>query len=397
LTPTPPANAFVPERSLGTKQERCPLDVFFCDRCAHLQLLDVVDPEILFRDYVYVSGTSPVFVEHFRKYAESVQKDYRIRVPGRVLEIGSNDGTLLRFFKDAGFDILGIDPARNIAEQATQAGIPTLPEFFTLEMARRLRAEKGAMSVILANNVFAHIDDLTEVVRGVRELLDPREGVYVFEVSYLADVIQSNLFDTIYHEHLCYHSLGPLIGFFERNGMQVIDSIRVSSHGGSLRVVAQVAGGRHSVSPRVAAMLTAEKAAGLYDLETFKRFDRSIRAIGQELRSLLVSIKKEGRMIAGFGAPAKATTLMYHFQIGPDLVDFIVDDSPLKQGLYSPGQHIPVVSSKAIEERNPDYLVVLAWNFADSIIAKNQSFLERGGQFVVPFPQIRVVSKEVSA
>ncbi len=391
LAPTPPANAFVPEKKLGERQTAFPLDVFFCDACAHLQLLDVVDPAILFRDYVYVSGTSPVFVEHFRAYAQTLIERYALRPGDRVFEIGSNDGTLLRFFKDAGLNVRGVDPAIAIAQAATQNGIPTLGEFFSLPLAKRLKAESGTAKVIVANNVFAHIDDLSEVVRGVKELLDPRTGVFVFEVSYLLDVIEKTLFDTIYHEHLCYHSLAPLIGFFERHGMEVIDADRVTSHGGSLRVTVQMKGATHLVSPKVAELLAVEKRAGLQELATFRKFDEDIRALGQELSRLLHGYKKEGRRIGGFGAPAKATTLMHHFGIGPEVIEFIVDDSPLKQGLYSPGLHVPVVPSSAIAERKPDFLVILAWNFADSIIAKNQAFSQRGGRFVVPVPQVRVI------
>ena len=390
LEPTPPANAFVPESGLGIEQERFPLDLFLCANCGHVQMLDVVDPRLLFENYVYVSGTSPVFVRHFEEYAKAVTERFRPPADGLVVDIGSNDGTLLGMFKGRGHRVLGIDPAREIARAATAAGIETVEGFFTPDVAGEIRDQRGAAAVITANNVFAHIDDLTGVVRGVRHLLAD-DGVFVFEVSYLLDVFEKTLFDTIYHEHLAYHAVAPLIPFFAANGMQLIEAFRVDSHGGSLRGVAQVAGGPHEVGASVGEAVEREAELGLQTAEAFHAFAGRIEALKTELGGLLRRLKADGRSIAGFGAPAKATTLMYHFGIGPDVIDFIVDDSPLKQGLYTPGMHVPVVSSAAIEDRRPDYLVLLAWNFARPIIEKNAAFREAGGRFIIPLPQVELV------
>ena len=389
LAPTPPANAFVPADERGRPQERFPLDVFFCEDCAHVQLLDVVDPRLLFENYVYVSGTSPVFVKHFEDYARDVRTRFAPAPGSLVVDIGSNDGTLLRFFKDAGHAVLGIDPAKKIAEEATRAGIPTRAAFFTPAMAQALRAELGPASVITANNVFAHIDDLRGVVEGVRTLLAPG-GVYVFEVSYLVDVFQHTLFDTIYHEHVAYHSVKPLVRFFRENGMELVEALRVPSHGGSLRGIAQLAGGPHPVGASVAAALRNEEQLGLDRPETFVQFGRNIEGLKQDLGRLLRDLKKQGKRIAAFGAPAKATTLMFHFEIGPDLVDFIADDSPLKQGLFSPGYHIPVLPAAALYEQKPDYVVILAWNFAGPIMKKHEAYRAAGGHFIVPIPTLAV-------
>ncbi|MEE9275732.1 MAG: class I SAM-dependent methyltransferase [bacterium] len=390
LAPTPPANAFVTEAQRGEAQERFPLDLHLCRDCGHLQLLDVLDPGALFENYLYVSGTSPVFVDHFRRYAEEAIARYGLRPGDLVLEIGSNDGTFLRFFQEAGMRTLGVDPAREIAGRASAAGIETIPEFFTPELAARLRAERGEAALVAANNVFAHADDLAGIARGVRGLLAP-EGVFVFEVSYLADVYEHLLFDTIYHEHLAYHAVGPLRPFFERNGLALFGAERVDAHGGSLRGAAQLAGGPRAEAPSVGEMIAHEGALGLDRPETFHEFAERIDRRREELGALLRRLKEEGKMIAGFGAPAKATTLMHHFGLGPEALDFIVDDSPLKQGLYTPGRHIPVLPSSAISERRPDYLLVLAWNFAESIIARHKSFCEAGGRFIVPLPELRVV------
>ena len=247
-----------------------------------------------------------------------------------------------------------------------------------------------AAAVVTANNVFAHIDDLAGVVAGVRALLDAG-GVFVFEVSYLADVLEKTLFDTIYHEHLSYHAVAPLVSFFSHHGMELIAAERVDTHGGSLRGVAQLASGAGEVAESVTACLELEERLGLGRAETFHDFAERIDTLKISLRDLLSGLKAEGQSIAGYGAPAKATTLMYHFGLGPDIIDFIVDDSPLKQGLYSPGLHVPVLPSGAIAEHRPDYLLILAWNFAQPIMANNSAFHEAGGRFIIPVPELEVV------
>jgi SAM-dependent methyltransferase len=390
LAPTPPANAFVSKEELGREQERFPLDLFFCEDCFHLQLSDVVDPRLLFENYVYVSGTSPVFVKHFEDYADEVMRLFSPQAEGLAVDIGSNDGTLLAAFKKRGLKVQGIDPAKEIARRASEAGIPTIAGFFTPDLAKEIKAKQGPAAVVTANNVFAHIDDLKGVVDGVRELLSS-EGVFVFEVSYLVDVFEKTLFDTIYHEHLAYHSVKPLIQFLAANGLELIEALRVDSHGGSLRGVAQLKSGPRPIGTSVSEAVAIEEKLGLDKPETFRAFAARIDGLKQELGGLLRKLKAEGKKIAAFGAPAKATTLMYHFAIGPELIDFIIDDSPLKQGLYSPGMHIPVLSSAAIAEKKPDYLVVLAWNFAPSIVAKNAAFREAGGRFIIPLPTIEVI------
>src|SRR3989338_7586811 len=271
LGATPLANDFVGAADLGKPQERFPLDVHLCGDCGHVQLLDIVDPELLFRNYVYVSATSPVFVEHFRRYAEAMLKYTGMPKGSLVVEIGSNDGTLLRFFKDAGMQVLGIDPARRIAEEATKSGIETLPEFFDLALTRQLRSQGKGAALVTANNVFAHADDLHAIVEGVAHLLAP-DGLFVFEVSYLLDVFEKTLFDMIYHEHLSYHTVKPLAGLFARHGMELIDAVRVDSHGGSLRGIAEREGGRWPVQPSVRDLISLEARLGLHGAEAYRKF-----------------------------------------------------------------------------------------------------------------------------
>jgi SAM-dependent methyltransferase len=389
LTPTPPANAFVAGDQLDQVQPVYPLDLFFCEGCSHLQLLDVVDPAELFRNYVYVSGTSASFVKHFENYAQFSVDRFALSESNLVVDIGSNDGTLLKKFEQKGVNVLGIDPAHAIAEAATKDGIETWPEFFDQKVADRIRKEKGPASLITANNVFAHADDLSGITDSIRSLLTP-EGVFMFEVSYLGDVFEKTLFDTIYHEHVAYHSVIPLVNFFSAKGMDFFAAKRIDSHGGSLRGMVQLSGGPHKVDGSITELVDYEKQLKLDKPITWTGYAQKIDALRDELVDLVTGLKNSGKKIAGFGAPAKATTLMYHFDIGPDIIDFIADDSPLKQGLYSPGLHIPVLAGDAIYETQPDYLVLLAWNFAPQIMANHQEYLDGGGHFIVPLPNVRI-------
>jgi SAM-dependent methyltransferase len=392
LGATPPANEFVPAAQRAAPQDRFPLVVFLCERCGHAQLRHVVNPERLFRNYVYVSSTSPVFVEHFRRYAQAMLELAAPAAGAQVVEIGSNDGVLLRHFQQAGLRVLGIDPARAIAAEATRQGIPTLPEFMTPALATRLRSEGWRPAIIAANNVFAHADDLHGIVEAVGTLLAP-DGLFVFEVSYLLDVFEKTLFDTIYHEHLSYHTVRPLEGLFARHGMALVDVQRVDSHGGSLRVVVARTGSRWTRRDAVEQIIKGEVARGLFDPAAFARFAANIQARKTELLRVLTQLRAQGKRILGFGAPAKATTLMYHFGIGPESLAAIIDDSPWKQGLLSPGLHIPIVPPSALYDAatRPDAALILAWNFAEPIIAKHQRFRDEGGRFIVPLPEVRVV------
>jgi SAM-dependent methyltransferase len=389
LTPTPPANALVPASALEERQDTYPLDVHLCGDCGHLQLLDVIDARVLFENYLYVSGTSSIMVAHLRDYAARVIERLSLKPGDLVVEIGSNDGTLLGFFQRAGMRVLGVDPAREIAMQATESGIETLADFFTPALAARIRESHGPATAICANNVFAHIDDLKGVIRGVRNLLAP-DGLFIFEVSYLLDVYEKRLFDTIYHEHLDYHRVEPLRRFFRENGMAFVDAQRVSMQGGSLRGFAKVANGSGEVGAAVDELQALERAAGLANPETFRRFAAQIDRRRVELTALLKCLKADGKTVAGYGAAAKSTTLMNQFGLGRDFIEFIVDDNPLKQGLYSPGLHVPVLPANALYERRPDYVVVLAWNFAEEIIAAHVAFTQAGGRFVIPLPDLTI-------
>ena len=390
LARTPLANAVVGEKDVGKAQPLYPLDVYLCGNCGHVQLADVVDPKILYEHYVYVSGTSPVFVQHFQAYFDYLTRTFSPPGDGLVVEIGSNDGTFLKFFKQSGRRVLGVDPAQEIGEASRKAGIPTLSEFFTPAVAQKILREEGPASIVIANNCIAHIDDLGAVVDGVAQLLAP-DGLFAFEVAYLVDLLEKGLFDTIYHEHLDYHSVEPLALFFERHGLELIHAQRVETHGGSLRGIVQRKGAGREVDASVRSLVALEQGLKIKDVATYRAFSGRIGKLGNELVGTLRRLAGEGKRIAGFGAPAKTTTLMYQLGIEPGMIDFIVDDSPLKQGKFTPGMHIPILPASALYDRKPDYVVVLAWNFASSIVAKHARFRDAGGKFIVPLPSLEVI------
>lgn len=389
LVPTPPADAYVPASRVGERQERFPLDLYLCRTCGHAQLLDVVDPAVLFRDYIYVTTSSPGLVEHFRQYAESLER-FAGPLDGKLaVDIGSNDGTLLRFLKAKGMRVLGIDAAEQIAADATASGVETIGGFFTSDLGRRLKAERGAASIITANNVFAHADDLGDIADGVRDLL-AADGIFMFEVSYLADLVDGTVFDYIYHEHLCHHSVKPLRTFLAHHGLQLIGAERVGTKGGSLRCTAQLAGGPRATADNVEELIAIERKMKLDTPEPFNALLHRMNDVKGRLAAMLAKWKTEGKSVAGYGASPTVTTLIYEFDLGKD-IDFLVDDNPVRQGLYSPGLHIPVLGRAALAEKKPNVVIIVAWRFADQIIRNNQAYIDAGGKFIVPLPSVREV------
>lgn len=395
LGSTPLANAFLTRSQLDSPESFFPLEVNFCPRCGHLQLGHAVSPDLLFKNYVYVSSTSPVFVAHFEEYAKSVFKKFKLNNKSFVVDIGSNDGILLKPFKKLGVRVLGIDPAGEIAKKATEEGIETLPFYFDQKSASEITKRLGKADIVTANNVFAHVYDIDELVAAVKILLKP-SGVFIIEVPYLVDFLQKNLFDTIYHEHLSYFALKPLITFFNRHQMKVFEAQKVDSHGGSIRVFTKNKDAKYRVQPSLLTLVRKEKDYGLYLFKTYVEFRNKIKKNKVKLVKILNELKNEGKTIVGYGAPAKGNTLLNYFGLGGDILDYIVDDSPLKQGLYTPGTHIPVVASDQLEKSKPDYILILAWNFAEPIMKKLSWFREEGGGFILPAPTPVVVDGKKS-
>jgi SAM-dependent methyltransferase len=389
LTPTPPADAYVPAKYRDKVQQVYPLDLYLCRDCGFSQLCDVIRAESIYIDYIYETKSSLGLAEHFQRYAEAVVQ--RIRPPpgALVVDIGSNDGTLLRFFKERGLTVLGVDPAREIARTATESGIETLPAFFTEELSRQIRQGRGAVSIVTANNLFANVDQLEELTDAIGALLAP-DGVFIFESFYLGDLIENMVFDFIYHEHLSCFSVAPLVAFFRRHGMELIDAERVPTKGGSLRYTVQLAGGRRPVAASVGELLTEENRRGLGRLETFKAFAAKIDVAKQELLELLRKLKQEGKTMAGYGASATTTTLIYHFELG-NLLSYLVDEYSRKQNVFSPGLHLPVLPPQALIDRKTDYVVILAWRYVAPILEKNRAYRDQGGRFIVPLPKLEVL------
>lgn len=390
LSPTPPANAFLTKKDLKKKELFFPLQVNFCLDCGQLQLTHVVSPELLFRNYVYVSSTSPVFVAHFEEYAKDLVKRFRLNSKSLVIEIGSNDGILLKPLKEEGVRVLGVDPATTIAKKATREGITTLPHFLDTKIAKRIVKKYGYADVVCANNAFAHIHDLDEIVQAVK-ILASKDSVFVIEFPYLIDFLEKNLFDTIYHEHLSYLSLRPLVAIFKRYGVEIFDLKKVDSHGGSLRVYIKRTDGKHKVQQIVSKLLRNERKQGLDDINTYLKFAKKIEDNKDRLTNLLKKIKTQGKTIVGYGAPAKGNTLLNYFKIGSKILDYIIDDSEYKQGLYTPGTHILVAPFEKIAETKPDYVFILAWNFANPLMNKLLDFKRGGGHFIIPVPKAKII------
>ncbi|MCH8748502.1 class I SAM-dependent methyltransferase [Patescibacteria group bacterium] len=388
---TPLANAYLAPEQVGEPEPFAPLTVYFCEDCNLVQLRDVVDPEVLFRNYLYVSSTSPTFVAHFADYAKRLIDRFGLTEKHLVIDVGSNDGVLLKPLQKAGVQVLGIDPAKNIAAQTTAEGIETMPNFLTTELAEQIVEQRGPAAMVTANNVFAHTDEVDDFVKAVATLLAD-DGVFVFEVQYLDDLLQNNLFDIIYHEHVCYYHLQPLVRYFKKQGLEIFDVERPEVHGGSLRVFVQKEAGGHEVKAAVGDLLSEENDHHLDSLTTYQDFAQRISDNKTTLREIIDTIKEKGERVVGYGAPAKATTLMYAFGLTHDDLEYIVDDdTKYKQGRVMPGTHIPIVSPDRLYEDTPEYCLLLAWNFAEPIMANHQAYAQQGGKFIVPVPKPRVV------
>lgn len=390
LGKSPLPNAYLKKSQLKNEEPIFPLKVNFCPNCGQLQLSHVAPPEFMFRNYAYVSSTSPVMISHFNEYANSVFKKLKLEKESLVVELGSNDGVLLKQFKKLGSAVLGIDPAKNIANLATKEGIPTLPYFFSKKLARKVAKIYGKAKVITGNNVFAHIHDLDEVVEGVHELLDDR-GAFVVEFPYLVDFLDNNVFDSVYHEHLSYLAVNPLNRFFKNFGMQIFDCYRTPVQGGSVRIFVKRKGGKYKITKNVAELLALEKIKGLDKIQTHVKFAKKVEKTKKSLNTLLKKLKKQNKKIVGYGAPGRSTTLLNFCGIDTKFLDYIVDDNPLKIGLYTPGTHIPIFDISKLWETNPDYIFISSWNFATPIIEKLKKQRNLKGKFIIPIPKPQIV------
>ncbi len=382
------ANALLTEDELGQPEATWPLDLAWCPACSLVQITETVPPEKMFREYAYFSSFSDTMVQHARQIAESLTDRCQLHGDSLVVEVASNDGYLLQWYQRAGVPVLGIEPARNIARVAEeQKGVPTISEFFGRELADQLVAGGQRADVIHANNVLAHVPDLNGVVAGFKTLLKPN-GVVVVEAPYLKDLIEHVEFDTIYHEHLCYFSLTAFDRLFRRHGLEIVDAERLPIHGGSLRIFARHAG-TVPVGESVRTML-ADEAIWANSESHYLDFGQRVEQLRHELTGLLRTLKADNQRIAVYGASAKGSTLLNFFGIGADTLDYVVDRSTVKQGRYTPGTRLKIYDPDKLTTDQPDYCLLLTWNFADEILAQQQRYREQGGKFIIPIPNVRV-------
>jgi SAM-dependent methyltransferase len=392
LAPTPVAEKYVTREEFDKATPSYPLDLYLCRDCGHVQMLDVVDPAFLFDNYTYQSGNTKRIVDHFDEIAETTMRRYSIASGGLVVDIGSNDGSLLGRFKKRGMQVLGVDPAKEIARKAIESGIPTITDFMSVGLAQKIKREYGPASVVSAFNVFAHNDDIAGMADSIRELLAPN-GVFVFEASYLLDILDRMLLGTIFHEHVSHHSVKPMVSFLRRHGLQLIDVQRNSIQGGSIVGTVQLAGGAYPVSKTVTDLLQIEGARKLDQPETLRMFSDNLQELKQRLKEMIADFKREGKTIWGYGAARSGTTLIAQMNLSK-VITHIVDDSADKQNKFSPGDHIPILPTKALYEQMPDYVFILAWIHAQPIIQNNRAYLEKGGRFIVCVPEIQIIGPD---
>jgi SAM-dependent methyltransferase len=387
---SPPANSFLDPDKLRLGEPHYPLHVYVCEQCLLVQVEEILNAESIFSDYIYFSSFSDVWLRHCEAYAAKMIAGLHLGPSSLVVEVASNDGSLLRYFTARGVGVLGVEPAANIAKVAEANGITTDVAFFGKSTASRLAAAGKTADLICANNVLAHVPNLNDFVAGFKILLKPT-GTVTVEFPHLLHLIEDGQFDTIYHEHFSYFSLLVVEKVFARHGLTVFDVERLPTHGGSLRIYARhAAANRHDRTDRQRAVLAEEMAAGLDNLTTYDRFAET--AINTKCRVLefLVTARREGKLVVGYGAPAKGNTLLNYCGVGPELIRFTVDRSPHKQGRYLPGVQIPIFAPERIFEARPDYVFILPWNIRDEIVEQMRAVRDWGGKFVVPIPSLRV-------
>ncbi len=384
----PLANEFLKKENLNKSEKKFPLAVYFCKNCGFLQLLDIINPEILFRHYYYLTSASKPLADHFVELGKNLADRFVKSKNDLIIDIGGNDAVLLDSIKNR-CRVLNIEPAKNIAKISKEKKVDTIDEFFTAELAEKILKKYGLTRVITASNVFAHVEDLGDMLNGVKTLIRS-QGVFVIEIRWVGNLLGlSGIggFDQIYHEHLSYFSLGALTRLVDQFGLKIFDVKLIPIHGQSLQVYIAKS---HEVSEKVEKFLQKEKSLGLHDLQTYLDFDQRVKENKKELKNLLLKLKEENKKIVGYGASAKGNILLNYFQINNKILDFIVDESPLKQGLYAPGTHIPIYSSDRLKENQPDYLLLLAWNYAKSIFKKEQKLKDKGVKFIIPVPEVKI-------
>ncbi|HZB90688.1 MAG TPA: class I SAM-dependent methyltransferase [Stellaceae bacterium] len=387
---SPLCESFLAADELDGMEPFYPLKVMVCGECFLAQVKEYVAPERIFREYAYFSSYSTAWLDHARAYADMAVARFRLGQGSRIVELASNDGYLLQFFVAKGYDVLGIDPAENVARAAEAKGVPTLARFFDAALARELAGADMLADLVVGNNVLAQVPDLNGFLAGVPAILTPR-GVATFEFPHLLQLIEGNQFDTIYHEHFSYFSLMTAERILAAQGLRVFDVEELWTHGGSLRLfVCHADNAAQPTLPTVAALVEREQRAGLGELATYAAFEERVRETKRSLLQFLIEAKRAGKRIAGYGAPGKGNTLLNYCGVRTDFLDYTVDRNPYKHGRFLPGTHIPVLPPERVAETRPDFLLILPWNLKDEIMAQMAFIREWGGRFVVPIPETTV-------
>ena len=388
LGETPLADRLLTMEQIEEDEPKYPLEVAFCPNCSLVQILETVPPEVLFCDnYPYYSSFSPALLEHSKKNVDCLIKSRNLNSKSFVIELASNDGYLLKNYVEQNIPCMGIDPADGPALAAEKIGVPTLKKFFTKELAIQLRGEGRAVDIIHANNVLAHVKNTNDFVEGIGIILKDN-GVAIIELPYLKNLIENCEFDTIYHEHLCYFSVTALDKMFRRHSLFLNEIEPLSIHGGSLRLYI---GKEEKISSSVQSLLTDEKTVGIDKLDYYRNFASQVQKVKDSLLNFLSYEKSTGKRIAAYGAAAKGSTLINHVGIGKEFIDFVVDRNTYKQGKYMPGKKLPIYAPERLLEELPDYVLLLAWNFADEILQQQVEFRKKGGKFIIPVPELKII------
>ncbi len=391
LGKTPLSNAYLTEEDLGKKEPFFSLHAFVCHRCFLVQVQEFQKPEAIFTEYAYFSSYSESWLMHAKAYVEDVTKRFAFSSASKVVEIASNDGYLLQYFKAKGIPVLGIEPAKNVAEVAIEKGIPTLVQFFNASLAQDMVQREGKANLILGNNVLAHVPDLNDFIKGMKILL-ANDGIITLEFPHILRLVEENQFDTIYHEHFSYFSFFTIEKIFAHHGLTLFDVDEIPTHGGSLRIYACHTGdSTKAITHRMDSLRQKEIDQGICTMDYYQKFSKTVSATKKQIWNFFVEAKKQNKRIAGYGAPAKGNTLLNFCGIGRDFIPFTVDRNPYKQNRYLPGTHIPIKNVEKIEEEKPDFLFILPWNLKNEIIEQMAFIRKWGGKFVVPIPRLEVL------
>ena len=387
--PTPPGDLFLPNKSIHLSSKKYPLNLALCEDCGYLHLPYILEPHISYSNYIYETKVTVGLNQHYKKFAKDIISIFNISKFSFVVDLGSNDGTMLKAFKECKMKVLGVEPNEQIAKNANKNNLETINDYFNSKVANIIKKNYGEASIVTANYMYANIDNIYEFTENVKKILDDR-GLFVIQTGYHPEQMKINMFDYIYHEHFSYFSIKVLKDIFERSGLELIHIKKLSTKGGSIRAIAQHKGGKLPIDHSVKLFINEEQNAGIHDKKIYIKFAREILLQKKKILEYVRQIKSEGHTIVGYGASHSTTTLLHHFELGKYL-EFIIDDNPIKHGLYSPGYHLPVYPVKKLYEKFPRYIIILAWQHKDTIINRNKKYLKKGGSFLVPLPELVII------